>query len=289
MKRGFANPALVFVWLGGLLLASIPPLFAHGDLHERIQALNARLAIRTNDAALLVQRAELHREHHDWLAAASDLDQAQLIDPRLKRIDFFRARLAHDMGDAVKAQGCLDKLLTVATNDVEAMTLRARVRAGQGDVAGAVADYSQALARSREPQPEWFLERADLLAANGWKDEALRGVDEGVKRLGNLLTLQTRALDLELSRTNFPGALARIEAILESAPRKEAWLARQGDILHRAGRPLEARQAWVESLKAMDALPERWQATEAMLQLRQRLNAELVRSSSDPIKPAPAR
>jgi predicted Zn-dependent protease len=289
VKRGFANSARLFLGLGLLLLLSIQPLFAHGDLHERIQVLNARLAIATNDAALLVQRAELHREHHDWLAAAVDLDQAQLIDPGLKRIDFFRARLARDMGDAANAQAYLDRLLTSVTNDVEAMTLRARVRAERGDAAGAVADYSLAIAWSREPQPEWVLERADLLAAQGQGAAALRGLDEGVARLGNLIVLQSRALDLELARTNYSGALERLEAILRSAPRREAWLARQGDVLRLVGREAEARSAWREANKAIDVLPERWRTTEAMLALRQRINGELARSADDPIKPAPAR
>ena len=289
MKRGFAHPVRLLLWLGGLLLLPIQPLCAHGDLHERIQVLNARLAIATNDAALLVQRAELHREHHDWLAAAVDLDQAQLIDPGLKRIDFFRARLARDMGDVTKAQAYLDRLLTSVTNDVEAIILRARVRAARGDAAGAVADYSQAIALSREPQPEWVLERADLLAAQGQGAAALRGLDEGVARLGDLIVLQTRALDLELARTNYSGALERLEAILRSAPRREIWLARQGDVLHLAGREAEARSAWREAIKAIDALPERWRTAEAMLALRQRISGELARNTDEPIKPVPAR
>ena len=289
MKRGFSKPARLLLGLGLILQWSNPPAWAHGDLHERIQTLNAKLTTATNAAALYVQRAELHREHHDWLAAAVDLDRAQLIDPKLKRIDFFRARLARDMGDAAKAQGYLDQLLTSVTNDVEALTLRARVRAERGDVAGAVADYSQAIALSREPQPEWFLARADLLAVQGEGAEALRGLDEGVARLGNLIVLQTRALDLELGRTNHNGALQRIEAILRVAPRKESWLARRGEVLQLAGREAEARTAWLESVKALDALPERWRNTEAMLVLRQRLDEELARSSSAPIKPAPVR
>ena len=52
----------------------------------------------------------------------------------------------------------------------------------------------------------------ELLVAAGKTGEALRGLDEGVKRLGPLVVLESRALDLELRQTNYDGALLRIQS-----------------------------------------------------------------------------
>lgn len=275
MNRSLLKSGIFSVVSGAFLILFPHQLLAHGDLHERIQLLNTRIASATNPAPLLVQRAELHREHHDWLAAQADLDRAQLLDRRLVRLDFFRARLAQDQGDPSQASVYLDRLLAVVTNDVEALVLRARVRSRLADPSGAVTDYSRAIALSAEPQPEMFLERAELHAAQGQVAEALRGLDAGVKRLGNLLALHTRALDLELSQTNYAGALQRLQTIVAIVPRQESWRARQGDVLKQAGREAEAREAWRAALAAIQALPERLREQSEMQELRARLERQL--------------
>jgi len=275
VNRSLANSVILSVMLGVILFLFPSQLLAHGDLHERILALNLKIAAATNAAALYVQRGELHREHRDWNAAAADFNRAEELDSRLVRLDFFRARLANDMGDLTQARAALDKSLAAVTNDVEALVLRARVRSKLDDAPGAVADCSRAIALSPEPQPEMFLERAGLLVLQGQTDEALRGLDEGVRRLGNLIVLQTRALDLELSRTNYDGALRRVQIIVATVPRQERWLARQGDIFRQAGREAEAKAAWTAALAAINSLPERLRESQEMLELRARLERQL--------------
>ena len=283
-KLGLPGFGLVAILLGAPRL-----LHAHGPVHERLVILNMQIARATNDAALYVQRAELHREHQDWAAALADLARAQQLNTGLVRVDFFRARLFNDMGELVKARGCLDKLLSVATNDTEAFVLRARTLVKLGVRPEAVADFSRAILLMREPPPELFLERAELLVAAGQADQALRGLDEGVKRLGPLVVLESRALDLELRQTNYDGALLRIQAIVAASPRKESWLARQGDLLQQAGRLSEAKQSWTEAVKAVDALPVRVRASDEMVKLRARLRDELEQADRLQLKPAPAR
>ena len=271
------------------ILGSPQLLLAHGPVHERLLVLDARIAAATNDSALYVQRAELHREHQDWTSALADLDRAQQLDARLVRADFCRARLFNDMGEFLKARVCLNQLLLVATNDTEALVLRARTLINLGVPAEAVADFSRAIVLMREPPPELFLERTDLLAAAGQTDEALRGLDEGVKRLGALIVFESRALDLELSRTNYDGALLRLQAIVDASPRKESWLARRGDLLRQAGRIPEAKQSWTEAVKAVDALPDRVRESDEMVKLRARLRDELEQADKSPFRQAPAR
>ncbi|HKS35595.1 MAG TPA: tetratricopeptide repeat protein, partial [Verrucomicrobiae bacterium] len=141
----------------------------------------------------------------------------------------------------------------------------------------AAKDFTRALGRLPEPKPEYYLERADaVMSASGRRVEtALRGLDEGMTRLGPLAPLQLRAIDLELSRRDHDRALARLAPLIAQSPRKETWLARKGDILQQAGREKEAREAYAVALTAAESLPPAHRRTRAMVALENQLRRVL--------------
>jgi len=102
--------------------------------------------------------------------------------------------------------------------------------------------YTRVIASLSQPTPEYYLERAKALEAVGETHigEALRGIDEGIDKLGPLVTLQLYAIDLEVNRQHFNAALERLDVI---APwlRPERHLQRRGEVLLRAGRVEEAQ------------------------------------------------
>ena len=116
-----------------------------------------------------------------------------------------------------------------------------------------------------------------MLAAEGsaYFSSALRGLDEGIQKLGPLVTLQLFAIDVELKQKNIDGALARLDKVAEKSPRKETWLARRGEILQQAGRPEEARQAFKAALASFQTLPPTRRNVPAMLELERRLRRQL--------------
>jgi len=103
-------------------------------------------------------------------------------------------------------------------------------------------------------------------------DEALRGLEEGISKLGPVVTLQLAAIDLELRRKNFDGALVRLDQIAAQSQRKESWLVRRGEILKLAGRDEEARAAFNAALNAIESLPpaHRQSRSVSALELRAR-------------------
>jgi predicted negative regulator of RcsB-dependent stress response len=137
----------------------------------------------------------------------------------------------------------------------------------------AAEDYSRAIAYSSQPSPELYLERAQALTAEGgtYLDTALKGLEQGIQKLGPLVTLQLYAIDVELKRKQFDAALKRLDKVAAQSPRKETWLARRGEILQQAGRGEEAREAYRAALKAMDTLPPSRRQVPAMIELEKRL------------------
>ncbi|HEX5886893.1 MAG TPA: tetratricopeptide repeat protein [Pyrinomonadaceae bacterium] len=246
---------------------------AHEGLHEQIVAITAKIKRDPKNASLYLQRGELHRLHRDWARASADYDRAARLQPDLKIVDLARGKMFFESGRLQRAKFTLDRFLRNQPNHFEGLITRARVLAKLGAHSDAVNAFTQALAASPVPDPELYIERAQVLAGDEQRaSEALTGLDEGIQKLGPLVTLQQAAIDLELRRRNYDGALSRVDLIAAQSERKEAWLVRRGELLKLAGRDEEARAAFNAALVAIESLPRelRQSRTVAALQLRAR-------------------
>lgn len=237
---------------------------AHPEIEAALARLNTAIAAAPADAALYLERGELYAKHRDAIAAEANFLRAAELSPHVPRIDRARGALALDTHDFAAARRHLDRALERDPHDAEALVLRARVRAAQDDRAGARSDLDAALALVANPRPELFLERAALLPSPA---DAIRSLDAAIARIGPAHTLQLRALELEEAAGFTDAALARLAAIARASERPELWLKRRGDHLARAGRDLEARDAYDAALAAIAALPAWLRASPDTLKL----------------------
>jgi tetratricopeptide (TPR) repeat protein len=267
------------IWLlsVALCLSLLPRVaHAHEGLHEQIAAITAKIKHDPKNASLYLQRGELHRLHRDWRRAAADYDRAVLLRPDLTIVELARGKMLFESGNLRGAKLTLDRFLTRQPNHYKGLLTRARVLAKLGSTTDAARDFTQAIARSPEPEPELYLERARVLASDDKGiAEALSGLDEGIKRLGPLVTLQSPAIELELRRHNYDGALSRLDLIAAQSERKEAWLVRRGEILQLAGRDEEARAAFTAALVAIESLPLEHRQSKAVTALQLRVRSAL--------------
>jgi tetratricopeptide (TPR) repeat protein len=261
-------------WIFSLLALAICQLHAHGELDIRIAGLSRQIQTNSTDARLFLERGELHRLHLDWAAATADFDRASSLDPNLVTVGLARARLLADSGRASDAREAYNRYLAQAPSDGMALIERARLRA-KGDELAALEDYTRAIKLLPEPLPEYFIERTDLLVRLGKHAEAMAGLDEGLQRLGVIVTLQSRAIELELDRKDFDEALRRLETIIARAKRPELWLEQQGQILRQAGRTSQALTSFQGSLQAVGKLPPRLQTTPQMESLKTRVGVAI--------------
>lgn len=252
----------------GFLLAV---LCGHGDLDDQIAEATRRIERSPRDASLWLRRGELHRFHEDWSAALADLRRAAEIDPAMEVVDLAIAKTWLKAGDAAKAREALDRFLGRQPGHADALSERGRALASLGLRKEAEADFTRAIGLLAEPRPENYLERARVQPA----DRALAGIEEGLRRLGSVVTLELAALDLELEARNFDAALARLARLAEASPRKETWLARRGEILREAGRPGEAREAFAAALAAIETLPAVRRGAKSVVELEKRVRGAL--------------
>lgn len=238
--------------LGAALAASAS---AHEDLLVQIERITRQIEAEPDRAILYFRRGELRRMHEDWVAARADLERAAALDPALAAVDLALGRLGNQSGDPRRAKASLDRFLAREPDHGEALIERGRARVLLGERGAAIEDFTRGLRTLEAPRPENYLERADVLRSEGRLDEALKGLEEGLGRVGAALPLQLALLDLELEMSRVDAALARLEGIARASDRKDLWLARRGDILRQAGRKHEARSAYAAALTSIEALP----------------------------------
>jgi tetratricopeptide (TPR) repeat protein len=258
--------------IAGLHLA--PVALAHGDLDVQIRLVSEEIA-RAPSAALYLKRGVLHHQHEDYVRALDDYDRAEELVPASAKIGFARSRTLFQSGQFTAARASLDRFLAQAPAHAEAFLLRARVLACLKEHAAAVRDFDRYLGLALEPLPDCYLERAAGLVASGDRHAGLSSLDEGIRRLGNLVTLQNAAIALELELKRPDAALARVDRIMTGLERTESWLARRGEILETAGRADEARRAYRGALSAIERLPLRHRDTKSMHELQDRLRLKL--------------
>ena len=229
---------------------------AHGPTRVSIEELTRRIGSDPGSAEHYLERGELHRVDGDQRAAIRDFERAARLDPARAEVDLYRGRLALESGRYLEAEAALTRFVARRPGHALARALRARALARTGRWRRAAEDYSAAIALEAHPSPELYLERARVLADAGDEQlgQALRGLDAGIERLGEVATLDLYAIELELRRGECDGALRRLDRIASHAARKDPWLARRGEILEGAGRDREAREAYRRALDALEAV-----------------------------------
>ncbi len=275
------------IGLGKILFLSVVVsssfVAAHPDLLDQIQVVTEQLVKEPTKAELYLKRGELYRHHRDWKSALKDYEEASKLDPELSRVALARGRMWLDAGQPKSAELSLKSFLAKNPSHAKALVLHGRALVQQGQSCAASNDFTRAIELLPTPIPDFYLERARALSSCGGEyiDEAIKGLDNGMKRLGPLVTLQTLAIDLELSRHYYDAALTRLQQIERQAGRKEKWLLRRGEILAQAGRMDDSLEAFRQALAAIQSLPERHRTTKRTKDLESRLQTLLEKTDKE--------
>lgn len=273
-KSGRSSVWIVFccLWLQPVLT-----VFAHTDGHEMITNATREILLNPRKPELYLNRAELYRLHSSWDLSLADLARAEALSNTWHILHFSRARLLMNAGWFESAKVSADRFLELEPDHLEALVTRARTRVKLGDFLRAAEDYTHAISVAAPPTPELYLERAQALADAGpaYLNKAMQGLDEGVIKLGSIITLQLASIDLELKHNRWDAALARLDKIMAQAPRKEVWLVRRGEILRLAGKDKEAFDAYSAALKALESLPPARRRVPAIMELEARIQKAL--------------
>lgn len=261
---------------------------AHRGVDEQIVELDRVIQAGPVSAGLYLRRAELHRIHRDWEAARADYQSAYALAPDLLAVTLAHGRMSQESGRADEALQHLDSFLRTHPDHVEARIIRARALLALARYDEAVTEYERASASAaRAGQgaggfgPDQILEQARALTAAGRYVQALKVLDDGLNRLGQPVTLQLYAIDVERHLGDYRAALMRADLLPEARHNRVRWFARRAEILAETGRIGAARDSYRQALDVWQKWPSRRRQTRAA----QRLRTGVERSLHDLARP----
>ncbi|MBT4520859.1 MAG: hypothetical protein HOC23_12715 [Halieaceae bacterium] len=251
---------------------------AHNSLDDQIIAANQSIAHHPTALQPRLALAELHRRHGDFNAALRDLDEAHQLAPGNASTHYFRGLVLLDAARPLEAEVSLRYLLKLEPIHPQGHEARARALIQLQRPLDAAHEYDLTIVQQPIPVPDHYLARARAFAAAGsqYLEVAIRGLDEGIAIMGPILTLQRTTIDFELRRGETRAALARLNEVIDAAPRPEAWLAQRGEILAQAGQVENAKQSFNLALAELAHLSTRKRQTPAMSDLEASILSSLA-------------
>ena len=243
----------------------------HEDEGKTIARLSDEIAAKPSDGSIFTRRAALHLERGDWQACLVDLEKAERAGQG--GLEVLRAR-------ALMAGRHYEHVITVArplAGDAMAAILMARAEAALGRVGEAAEDYDQAMKRLAHPEPDHFLEGADLLCRAGRARDALALLE----RAPQTIVIVELAMQLETP----DAALKRLDALIDASQVKEPLLAKKAVFLAQNGREAESAAVWRTLADRITRLPPQARGSHAMSKLAQQAHhalAALQSSNSTP-------
>ena len=249
----------------------------HGDRHEHLTRLDARIEANPDSVSDLLERAAAHRRLGHYEASLADLDRAATLSPDDPQIHFLSGLTHQRGGEFDEAEAALRRYLASVPESASGHLALAETMTAQGRHLAAAGEYALAIAAQPTPIPDHYLARARAYRAAGTRHLglAIEGLDEGMAVMGPLITLQRLAIEIEQARGNHAGAIARIDRVLDKAPRKETWLVNKGRILASAGQQAEALDTFRLARAALESLPARIRSSPVMVALRQTITEHL--------------
>lgn len=208
--------------LAVLLLVTRPDAtIAHESLDPAIGELTRAIAAAPQQGGLYLQRAELRRLAGAWDDAEDDLALAGRRGAPASLVSRSRAALALDRGRPTAALEALAPLEA----EPHALRLRARALSMLDRLEEAADALAAAIAVSVTPSPDDVIERAGLLRrlSEHGAERALAALDEGIARLGPLVSLEDAAIEIERTLGRDAAARARLDRLgPQFAPRGDA-------------------------------------------------------------------
>ncbi|MCY4127700.1 MAG: tetratricopeptide repeat protein [Gammaproteobacteria bacterium] len=249
----------------------------HGDLHEKIEVLDALLKQNPDHVASLLERADIHRRHRNFDDALEDLNRLRSLAPTNNTVYYMTGLTLLEQGEFEEAETALRTFISRSPSSPRGHIALAKVLTQQKRHLDAAQEYELAIENQSIPTPDHYLARAHayMEAGKPYLARALQGLEDGMALMGPLLTFHRLAIEIEIAQEDFQNAIDRINMILHEADRKETWLVKKAKVLSSMGRNEEARQQFLLAERAIALLPHRTRTSPAIQTLRKTIQEHL--------------
>lgn len=255
-KSGFISR---FLFLFCLLCVTLPNqlTLGHTDLDLQIKDLNQAITDNPENAALYVQRGNLHRRHGDWRHAREDFDQVRLLQPENDTVDFLEGRMLIESGDLPAGIRLLDKFLANNKQNAIAYRVRAKALKEVGRYESSTGSYREAIYYSNKVSAVLFKEYIDTIMRIGidqWPVAAEQAII-ALNQFPRVTSLRELAVELNLGLKKTSSADALLAGVPEHLAFMPRWTRLRGQVECQRGDFKQARLYFKQTLDRLQNDP----------------------------------
>lgn len=264
----------LYVILSAVLLMFFSPLRAHGDLDERIEAVNVLIKSYPDSAALYFKRGKLKFQHEEYQASINDINEsiAKGFDNELQNI--YLAKALFKIEKYEHSFSKVSSFLQQDSNHVVALNLKGRILYAQGKYEASAESFEKVIHLSIRSLPENYLEAANAWSLSSHPNKYYKTteiLELGIKKLGPIITIQDRLIEIHMQYNHGKNAIATQMEIIDNKRRKESALFKLAELYIQLDKPLKAKKAASMANDHLEKLPLRIQKNAAMQSLKMKI------------------
>lgn len=266
------------VWLTLFNLFIANEAQAHGSIHKKIAELSDQIKNEPHNAELYLKRGLLLHLHLEWKPAIADFRKAEKLDLNEPNLNLYYAQCWLTAGKSKKGLKAIEQFIEAQPQSIPGRQTRARLNIQLGKNALASQDLEWVVENTSNPLPSNYIEWAESVSGDQTNSclEAANALDEGLKRLGFVITLAQKKLDLLTSCEQFEEALTAVDDIILQIEKNESWLVQKANLLIEVERFDEAESVLLNAQKKIDELPRHKKTTPHIKELE--LEIELLKA-----------
>lgn len=259
-----------------ILLFCVPlSAWSHGDLHDQIDRVSQHLKGGHPKAAHYLKRGQLYLQHGNYPDAITDLGKSLELETELNVAHYHLAQAHLAMGNSDTAEHHIKLFLKPLGQEnygglSRGYALLGKIHQKKNEHLEAVQAFEKSLQNNMQPAPVDYLQVAGSYVKLGkeYQQKALDILDQGIVRLGPVVTLQEEAIELDLLSGSYDAALNRVKTLRSQGINEANIYFKQASIMSQAGRFEEAQASYKKALAEIERLPANKQASRPIQKLR---------------------
>jgi len=265
---------LIFIVLNSIFISQV---FSHGDLGKRIVAVSNEIKIAPDSAYLYLKRAKLYFQHEEFNKSIKDLEKSESLGYDSIEQKLLFAKSNFSLMDFVTALSYCEDILKTEPNNVRAIKVKAETYLEQGNFQKSALAFEEVIRHSSENFPENYID-----ASNAWEmlnndigyQNATEIVQEGIEKLGNLISLYDRLIELAINAKDYNSAIEVQRKVITLSPRKESAYYKLSEIYVLNDNREQALASLNLAKQYFNELPIRLQNTQFMKELIENINSK---------------
>ena len=265
---------LLFLFLSFLIVLQVQ---AHGDLEKRIIKVTKEIKISPDSAYLYIKRGKLFLQHEDFKKSIVDLNKSSILGYESIEQKLLFAKAHKNLREFERSIAFCEEILSKNRKNVRAIKLRAQIYLSQENFYKSALAFENVIRYSNQSLPENYVDASKAWESLNTEEGFQRATSiiyKGINKLGPLMSLYSRLIDLAVKQKDYNSAIETQYQIIKLSPRKESAYYKLSEFYLLNNNPENALESLNLAKTHFDKLPTRLQNTLFMKSLIENINSK---------------